>query len=78
VSRPLGTRRLPHYITKPGCRKASYASREDAETRLRQIAAKATGRKRQRHRQVLPQRAYLCPTCELWHLTSKPPREATG
>lgn len=73
MTRPLTTRRLPHYVTVAGCRKASYRTREGAEEALQRILARAARRKTRR-RQTLPRRAYECPDCGRWHLSSKPAR----
>jgi hypothetical protein len=46
----------------PACKKAIYNSREEAEDMIRYI---------QENRIVKELRAYQCPACGLWHLTSK-------
>ena len=46
----------------PGCKKAMYHSREEAEDMIRHILE---------DRVVMNLRAYLCPVCGQWHLTSK-------
>jgi hypothetical protein len=47
---------------EPSCRKEMYHTREEAEDMIRYI---------QENRVVRALRAYQCPICGLWHLTSK-------
>ena len=46
------------------CRKSKYASEQAAELDIARI-------KRLSKRERLPQRAYLCPQCSSWHITSQ-------
>jgi len=47
----------------PECKKEMYYSREDAEDMIRYI---------QENRIVRALYSYKCPTCGMWHLTSRP------
>ena len=46
------------------CKKAKYANEEFANEDILRIKKYST-------RNSVPQRAYLCPLCNFWHLTSK-------
>ncbi|MDF1576468.1 MAG: hypothetical protein P1P86_14870 [Bacteroidales bacterium] len=46
----------------PACKKTIYNTREEAEDMIRYIGE---------NRVVRELRAYQCPSCGLWHLTSK-------
>lgn len=75
MSRPLRTRPLPAYLLKPGCRKRAFDTKDAADNHIHKIHDVATRRKTKRS-QVLPSRAYACPDCGRWHLTSKPAKAA--
>lgn len=53
---------------KMPCTKYQYASEEEAKKHLREIRKK--GKQSPSH--VLPVRAYNCPICKFYHLTSRP------
>jgi hypothetical protein len=46
------------------CDKKSYATQRDAQEQINTIKLHSS-------RSQIPQRAYHCPTCEYWHLSSK-------
>lgn len=51
------------------CTKVKYADKITAELDIAKIKKRST-------RDVIPVRAYLCPMCKAWHLTSKPDPKA--
>lgn len=55
-------------MEKHYCDKTYFATEKDAEEYI--IKLKATSK-----RSVKPQRAYLCPHCNSWHLTSRDKNE---
>jgi len=55
------------------CVKASYASEELARKAIHEVKKRKQGRRRRHYKNhdgPRPVRAYLCPYCQLWHLTS--------
>jgi hypothetical protein len=55
------------------CSKATYPTYAAASAALRSIRDRARRRRRDQHH-GLPVRAYRCPACSSWHLTSTPTR----
>lgn len=58
---------------KQRCNKATYPSKEEAREKLKEIQAeppKENAKRNRRGKPLKPRRAYFCPRCEGWHLTS--------
>lgn len=60
-------------LMKKICKKAVFATKEEAKKRLKEIQNEKSpehGKKNVHGKILKPKRAYFCPPCNGWHLTS--------